>query len=153
MPADDMPAEAIAHGKRPFKVDLGSGFQQAESRALHGFSGRIGGKKARTRRFYCKTRSVDGNGFAQNNVREVVKRLNPKPRLVPTGFHRQHFPLTVDYACEHARTGLNMRCPSSPQGSMRTSRSESASSSSRGVRPSNSGRASLSPSTFGAMWR
>ena len=39
------------------------------------------------------------------------------------------------------------------QGSMRTSRSESASSSSRGVRPSNSGRASLSPSTFGAMWR
>ena len=92
MPADDMPAEAIAHGKRPFKVDLGAGFQQAESRALHGFSGRIGGKKARTRRFYCKTRSVDGNGFAQNNVRELVKRLNPKPGLVPTGFHRQHFP-------------------------------------------------------------
>lgn len=86
------PAEAIAHGKRPFKVDLGSGFQQAESRALHGFSGRIGGKKARTRRFYCKTRSVDGNGFAQNNVREVVKRLNPKPGLVPTDSTASTFP-------------------------------------------------------------
>ena len=34
MPADDMPAEAIAHGKRPLKVDLGAGFQQAVRRMV-----------------------------------------------------------------------------------------------------------------------
>lgn len=52
---DDMPAEAIAHGKRPFKIDLAPGFAGREPCAAW-FQRRIGGK-SRTRRFYRVLRS------------------------------------------------------------------------------------------------